>query len=207
MELFDTINDSTKNILPCDGEAYYYGKIISTEQSTLFFDQLLANVNWVNDETTIFGKKIITKRKTAWYGDAAHAYTYSGHTRIALPWTSTLLQLKQLMESHTGHLYNSCLLNLYHNGTEGMGWHSDAEKELEKDGAIASFSLGAERKFIFKHKASGLLVPLMLQQGSLLLMKGVTQTHWLHRLAPQKAVLHPRINLTFRTIRVLSHKS
>jgi alkylated DNA repair dioxygenase AlkB len=105
-------------------------------------------------------------------------------------------------EAVSGEKYNSCLLNLYHTGEEGMAWHSDGEKELQKDGAIASLSFGAERKFSFKHKVTKEKIELWLQDGSLLVMKGTTQSHWLHRLPPTKKVLTPRINLTFRQIKV-----
>jgi alkylated DNA repair dioxygenase AlkB len=111
-----------------------------------------------------------------------------------------LKDLKSLVEKVSGETYNSCLLNLYHVGEEGMGWHSDDEKELKKDGAIASLSFGAERKFQFKHKKTDDQVDVFLEHGSMLLMKGTVQTHWLHRLPPTKKVLKPRINLTFRTI-------
>ena len=88
----------------------------------------------------------------AWYGDLPYGYTYSNTTKYALPWTKELLELKKSIERTTGEKFNSCLLNLYHNGNEGMAWHSDAEKDLVKNGAIASLSLGAERRFLFKHK-------------------------------------------------------
>lgn len=133
-------------------------------------------------------------------GDRPFDYTYSKSTKTALPWTKELLELKYLIEQKTGETYNSCLLNLYHNGTEGMGWHSDDERELVKNGTIASLSLGAERKFVFKHKTTKETASLVLEHGSLLVMKDVTQTHWLHRLSPTKKVFAPRINLTFRTI-------
>jgi alkylated DNA repair dioxygenase AlkB len=108
------------------------------------------------------------------------------------------MQLKALVEEQTGEQFNSCLLNLYHNGNEGMTWHSDGEKELKKNGAIASLSFGAERKFSFKHKVTKQTVSVMLEHGSLLVMKGTTQTFWLHRLPPTTKVNTPRVNLTFR---------
>ncbi|RKE91984.1 alkylated DNA repair dioxygenase AlkB [Ichthyenterobacterium magnum] len=148
----------------------------------------------------MFGKRIITKRKVAWYGEKPFEYSYSNTTKLALPWTKTLLILKQLTEEKTEHTYNSCLLNLYHEGSEGMAWHSDDEKDLKKNGAIASLSFGAERKFAFKHKSTKEKTSLTLEHGSLLVMKGETQTYWLHRLPPTKLTTKPRINLTFRTI-------
>jgi alkylated DNA repair dioxygenase AlkB len=109
--------------------------------------------------------------------------------------------LKKLIEDKTGETYNSCLLNLYHSGDEGMGWHSDGEKELKKNGAIASVSLGAERKFAFKHKETKEVISQVLAHGSVLVMKNETQSHWLHRLPPTIRVSTPRVNLTFRTIK------
>jgi alkylated DNA repair dioxygenase AlkB len=161
---------------------------------------LLCSIEWKNDEIIIFNKKVMTKRKVAWYGSQSFDYTYSKITRSALPWTNELIDLKNRVEACSGETYNSCLLNLYHSGDEGMSWHSDSEKQLKKHGAIASVSLGAERQFIFKHKKTKQSHGLILQHGSLLVMRGMTQTHWLHRLPPTKKISSPRVNLTFRTI-------
>lgn len=200
MELFANLNDSSINLLPNDGIVNYYGKIVDQAAAKSYYEELLNNIAWKNDEAIIFNKHIITKRKAAWYGDSNYAYTYSNTTKYALPFTKELLQLKAIAEKLTQSTYNSCLLNLYHNGDEGMAWHSDDEKTLAKNGSIASFSFGAERKFLFKHKLSKQTVSVLLQNGSLLEMKGATQTNWLHRLPPTTKVHTPRINLTFRTI-------
>lgn len=197
MDLFS--NENT-NLLPKDGTVLYYGKLMNRSMADQYLQALLNNIEWKNDEAILFGKRIITKRKVAWYGDRAFEYTYSNSTKKALPWTPELLQLKQLVEEKTGETFNSCLLNLYHTGEEGMAWHSDGEKDLKKDGAIGSLSFGAERKFAFKHKTSGETVSVVLEHGSLLVMKDTTQTHWLHRLPPTKQTRLPRVNLTFRTI-------
>jgi len=196
MDLFN----NNCNILPFDGEVNYYGPILSLKQSQQYFEKLLSNINWENDQAIIFGKLIVTKRKVAWYGDKPYSYTYSKTTKRALPWTKELLELKTIIESETGEKFNSCLLNLYHSGEEGMAWHSDGEKDLKKNGAIASVSFGADRKFSFKHKKTKQTVSINLEKGSLLIMKGTTQNNWLHRLPPTKKVKTPRINLTFRTI-------
>jgi len=196
MNLFN----STPNLLPFDGEAIYYGPVLTTQDASAYYNSLFIDVKWENDKAIIFGKTIITKRKVAWYGDEPYSYTYSKVTKSALPWTPDLLALKTKVEQKSGETFNSCLLNLYHSGEEGMSWHSDGEKALKKNGAIASISLGAERKFAFKHKESKQTVSVILEKGSLLIMKGTTQTHWLHRLPPTKKVKTPRINLTFRTI-------
>jgi alkylated DNA repair dioxygenase AlkB len=200
MDLFSNDTANPINILPQDGTVHYYGNFLTRTEADYFFKCLHAGIEWKHDEVIIFGKQITTKRKVAWYGDAGIAYKYSGITKNALPWTDELLALKKIAEAKSGETFNSCLLNLYHNGTEGMAWHTDAEKELKKNGAISSVSLGAERRFMFKHKISGQTVAAMLGHGSLLLMKDITQTHWLHRLPPAAKITTPRINLTFRTI-------
>lgn len=200
MDLFEQITGSPTNLLPCDGCVHYYGAVVSAQQADRHYETLLNTIAWRNDEAIIFGKKIITKRKVAWYGSAPFSYTYSKTTKTALPWTDELLILKDIAQRESGATYNSCLLNLYHDGSEGMAWHSDGEKDLKKNGAIASLSFGAERKFAFKHKQTKQTVAKVLEHGSLLVMKDTTQSHWLHRLPPTKTVRSPRINLTFRTI-------
>lgn len=200
MQLFDIDADPTQNQLPYDGTVQYYGKVLQTAVADHYFETLLHSIAWENDQALIFGKLLTTKRKVAWYGDRRFEYTYSNMNKYALPWTKALAELKQLAETLTGETFNSCLLNLYHCGDEGMAWHSDAESDLKKDGAIASLSLGAERKFAFKHKQSKEKVELYLEHGSLLVMKDKTQTYWLHRLPPTKKVSTARINLTFRSI-------
>ena len=188
------------NILIKDGTVNYYGKILSSEEANQYFGLLMQNILWEKDEVIIFGRHIATKRKVAWYGDSEYLYTYSNTTKRALAWTKELSELKQMVEEYAGIKFNSCLLNLYHNGNEGMGWHSDDEKSLGKNNTIASLSFGAERKFSFKHKQTKQTVSLVLEHGSLLIMEDATQTNWLHSLPKSKSITKPRINLTFRTI-------
>ncbi len=198
MDLFNT--DPNPNLLPYDGTVKYFGKIMPHEKARFYLERLLEDIPWKNDEAFIFGKHIITKRKVAWYGDSNFSYTYSNSTKHALPWNKELLELKKLAEELTNTTYNSCLLNLYHNGEEGMAYHSDDEKTLGKNTSIASLSFGAERRFLFKHKTTKEKLTLDLEHGSLLLMADETQSHWLHRLPPTKKVHKPRVNLTFRQI-------
>lgn len=199
-KLFDIDVDPQGNLLPKDGVVNYYGHLFSVKTANKYLSILLDTIEWRHDENMMFGKKIITKRKVAWYGDDGLQYTYSNVTKTTLPWTKELLDLKSIVEKETGEVFNSCLLNLYHDGNEGMGWHSDDEKDLKKDAAIASLSFGAERKFNFKHKASTEKISLVLEHGSLLVMKGLTQTYWKHQLPPSKKVDTLRVNLTFRMI-------
>lgn len=198
MDLFN--QDSLVNILPYDGETNYHGIVLSSNQCEFFYENLMNEIPWENDQAIIFGKHYVTKRKVSWFGDKEFSYTYSGITKKAHIWTPELLKLKQIIEETSGETYNSCLLNLYHDGSEGMSWHSDGEKTLLENGAIASLTLGAVRKFSFKHKESKQRIDIILENGSLLVMKGTTQKHWLHRLPPTKKIHTPRINLTFRTI-------
>jgi len=200
MDLFNQEIDISKNLLPYGGTVNYYGKLFSNREADQYYQLLMDTIEWKNDEAFILGKHIITKRKVAWYGDESYAYTYSNASKFALPWTKELLELKKIAEEKTGTNFNSCLLNLYHNGDEGMAYHSDDEKALAKDSAIASISFGAERRFLLKHKQTKETITTFLEHGSLLIMKGATQTNWLHRLPPTKKVNTPRVNLTFRTM-------
>ena len=194
------VHDPAANLLPCDGTVNYHGRILSPDDAELYSERLLNCIPWKNDEAVIFGRHIVTARKVAWYGDAGYSYTYSGKTKQALAWTGELLAPKSIVEKVTGAAFNSCLLNLYHNGNEGMAWHSDDEKSLGLNSAIASLSLGAERRFCLRHKRTREDVSIVLESGSLLVMKGATQANWLHSLPKSKKIKTHRINLTFRTM-------
>ncbi|MCD6068220.1 MAG: DNA-N1-methyladenine dioxygenase [Bacteroidetes bacterium] len=199
-DLFSHTADPSENLLPEDGVLNYFGPVMEKEQSEHYFRLLMDSIDWKNDEAIVFGKRIVTKRKTGWYGNKAYDYTYSGILRKALPWTAELLELKRLAEKLSGDTFNSCLLNLYHSGEEGVSWHSDDEKMLKPHGTVASLSFGAERMFQLKHKQKDLKAAVLLEPGSLLLMKGAIQLNWLHSLPKTKKMKLPRINLTFRTI-------
>ena len=191
------INQSSY-IINQDGEALYYGSILSQEQNESYFDELLNSIQWVNEVVIMFGKTITTKREVAFYGNDAIEYTYSNQKKRALPWTPLLMDIKKTVEACTGESYNACLMNLYHDGSEGMGWHADNEKEIKADSSIASVSIGAVRNFSFKHRFSGEKHSLLLENGSLLEMRGPIQRHWLHSLPKSTRVKTARINLTFR---------
>ena len=186
------------NIINQDGQAHYFGIIVNAEQKHTYFNELLNKIEWTNEKLIMFGKEIITKRKVAFYGDSLMSYTYSNKTKQALAWTPLLLEIKNLTTSYTGSHYNACLLNLYHDGEEGMGWHSDDEKEIIPNSSIASLSFGAERKFAIKHKTTKDTHSILLENGSLFEMLGSFQKHWLHSMPKSKKIIAPRINLTFR---------
>ncbi len=199
MDLFGQLEEPI-NLLSKGGVVNYHGIQLADTIADNYLKYLLNIIAWKNDEAIIFGRHIVTKRKVAWYAEKPFEYTYSKITKSALPWTKELLELKALVENKTGETFNSCLLNLYHDGSEGMAWHSDGEKYLKKNGAIASLSFGAERKFVLKHKNTKEKVSVILQQASLLVMKNETQTNWMHCVPTTKKVDEPRVNLTFRTI-------
>jgi alkylated DNA repair dioxygenase AlkB len=181
-----------------DGVVEYLPSLFSSKESESLFSELLKTTPWQQDEVILFGQKRILSRKVAWMGDDGFSYSYSGTSKTAAPWTPALMLVKERVEQQTTQRFNSCLLNLYHDGSEGMGWHSDDEKTLGRNPVIASVSFGAERIFKLKHRKSKEVVSVLLEQGSLLIMKGETQHHWVHTMPKTKRVTTPRINLTFR---------
>ncbi len=188
------------NLLPKDGVVTYYGTLVGAAAADAYFTDLLQQTPWQPDQVVLFGKRITTARKVAWYGDENFSYTYSGKTKVARPWTPTLLEIKRRVEARVGSTFNSCLLNLYETGEQGMGWHQDNERELGVDPVIATVSFGAERRFDLRHIATKDTVSVALPSGSLLVMSGATQTYWRHQVPKTKKVREPRISVTFRTI-------
>lgn len=187
-----------ENLLPQDGIAIYHGVVFNEQEATLICNKLFETIPWKQDEVLMFGKMITTKRKVAWFADAGITYTYAGVKKSGLQWNADLLEIKRKVEAITGAKYNACLLNLYHEGEEGMGWHQDNEVEMVAGSSIASLSFGANRKFAFKHAKTGERLDIELAHGSLLDMKGTIQQHWYHSLPKTKKVKQLRINLTFR---------
>lgn len=190
--------EKSENLLPYDGEAVYFGRVMDVQEADVYFERLMRSIEWRHDEAVIFGRHIVTKRMAAWYGDSNYSYSYSNTTKLALPFTPELAELREKLESISGDSFNSVLLNLYQAGEEGMAWHSDDERSLGKNSAIASLSLGSERRFSFRHRKSKETLSLLLEHGSLLVMRGETQANWMHSLPKSKRVTEPRINLTFR---------
>lgn len=205
MDLFQSVDS---NLLPLDGVLFYYPSFFTREKSELYFDALMHSIPWQHDEVMMFGKKVITKRKVAWYGDEGCSYTYSKILRVPISWNETLLEIKKQVEEKANTNFNSCLLNLYHDGNESMAYHADNEPMLERNGTIASVSFGAERRFLFRHNRYQEnkipVVETVLSNGSLLLMQGEIQSHWKHALPASKKITTPRINLTFRKIATAS---
>jgi len=193
-------SDCALNILPKDGGVEYLPELLSEQNSANLMNQLQTSVLWESDQLIMFGKKVTTRRKVAWVGDPSCSYTYSGVKKSPQAWTSELLSIKAQVEELAQSEFNSCLLNFYHDGDDGMGWHSDDEKELDANSPIVSLSLGARRKFAFRHKEDKTTISLYLENGSALIMRSPTQEFWQHALLKTKTVSLPRINLTFRKI-------
>jgi len=186
-----------------DAEVLYDPAFLSVGESQELFQHLLEEIHWEQDEIMMFGKKVLQPRKHAWYGDEGLSYTYSGLEMKARAWTAPLQAIKDKIEAAYSSTYNSVLLNLYRDGKDSMGWHSDDEKELGKDPVIASLSLGQIRRFHLKHKQKRQIETLRLDldNGSLLIMAGSTQHYWKHQISRTAKEVQPRINLTFRLIK------
>ncbi len=187
------------NLLPKDGEAFLIEKALSAEDADSSFSDLLETIDWQQEHALLFGRKIAVPRLTAWYG--SHGYGYSGIHHEPAELTPTLTTLKSMAETVTGGHFNSVLINLYRDGQDSMGWHSDDEPVLGPEPEIASLSLGATRRFHLKHRTSGKRVDLDLAHGSCLIMRGRCQACWRHQLPKTRKRVGPRINLTFRMIR------
>ena len=193
----------TDNLLPYDGQVNDLGIII--DYPNALFYNLVTTLPWQADIVTLFGKTHVTTRQIVWMGNSDIDYQYSGHTRQTIPWTDNVFHVKRHVEEQLAGLgintnFNSCLLNYYPSGDEGMGYHADDEKELGHQPIIASLSLGATRKFVFKHKKTQDKVELYLESGQLILMHGDTQKYWKHSITKTKTVNEGRISLTFRQI-------
>lgn len=191
------------NLLPYEGCVNDLGVVL--EQPKHLYDELLNELPWQADVVSLFGKTYVTTRQIVWMGAPDISYTYSGHSRQAIPWSASVFHVKQSIERQLAALgisanFNSCLLNYYPTGNDGMGYHADDEKELGHNPVIAALSLGATRKFVLKHKKTQDKVELHLESGQLIVMSGATQRYWKHTVTKTKTVATGRISLTFRHI-------
>ncbi|MCU0417683.1 MAG: alpha-ketoglutarate-dependent dioxygenase AlkB [Cytophagaceae bacterium] len=191
----------SKNLLPYDGEVFLIPDFLSITEADTYFKHVEKELSWVPDKVILYGKEITTKRTMVWMSDSMKSYTYSGVKKDIVSFTSLLNELKESLIRVTDTPFNSCLANRYANGSEGMSWHTDNEKELVAFATIASISLGAERRFDFRHKITNETISLQLPHGSLLIMKGVVQQYWKHQLPIQKKVQGVRVNLTYRQMK------
>lgn len=184
-----------------DADILLYPSLINEADCDCLLTELIQTIEWRQDWITIYGRSLPQPRLTAWYGDSGKSYTYSGLTLHPTAWTPTLLDLKAKVDALVEVAFNSVLLNLYRDGNDSMGWHSDDEPELGLNPVIGSLSLGGTRRFRLRHRFEpGLKHHLELTSGSLLLMQGTTQHYWQHQVPKTKRSVRPRLNLTFRVI-------
>lgn len=202
MDLFTSENKLLKIELPlADSEVVYYPNLLPSAEATSLHQNLLQNISWRQDHITIYGKTYPQPRLTALYGEEGASYSYSGIKMDPLPFTSELKRIKNTIEKLTRASFNVVLINLYRDGRDSNGWHSDDEKELGENPFIASISLGAKRTFHLRHKSiKHLKHKIDLGHGSLLTMAGATQHFWQHQLPKSSKITRSRINLTFRFI-------
>ena len=204
MSNFSIVCDGEMKIFLPDSDIYLLQNHFDPSLADKFFDDLLDEIPWMQNKIRFYGKESLVPRLESWHGNEGLCYTYSGISMDAKPWTKTLLQIKKSIEPIAKSTFNSVLINYYRNGKDRVAWHSDDEKELGKNPVIASVSLGAERKFKLRHKKykeNQLKHEVLLANGSLLVMSGTTQHHWLHEVPRTAKPIGPRINLTFRVIK------
>lgn len=190
----------TGNLATQDGELYYLPDFLPAHQAQALYGLLLDELMWMEETIRIMGREVKVPRKVCWYGDSGAVYQYSGTVHLPLPWTMSLLALKDAVEKVCGRSFNSVLGNYYRDGQDSMGWHADQEASLGRDPYIASVSLGAARRFKLRHNRTGESLSLLLAGGSLLLMGGSLQHHWRHCLPKTRKPVAGRVNLTFRHI-------
>ena len=197
MDLF-----SNDNVLPLDGaEIIYYPDFLNAIEAKHFYDLLIEETAWQQDDIKVFGKTYAQPRLTALYAINKKPYSYSNITMHPSSFTPALTELKSRIEQRAEHSFTTCLLNLYRDGKDSNGWHADNEKELGVNPVIASLSLGAPRVFkLRKREDHKKTYKITLESGSLLLMKGPTQHNWQHQIPKTSRKIEPRINLTFRTV-------
>jgi alkylated DNA repair dioxygenase AlkB len=194
--------ENKKKIKIKDGELYYDRFFFSNIEANKYFNLLKKEIQWQQDNIKIFGKIYLQPRLTALYANNNKSYSYSNIKMQPITFTPTLFDIKSKIEKRINSQFTSCLLNLYRNGQDSNGWHADNEKELGLNPVIASLSLGAERVFHMKHRNDKKeKVKINLTNGSLLVMRGRTQHHWLHQIPKTRKKVGERINLTFRIIK------
>lgn len=184
-----------------DAEIIYHPHFFDKKEADAIFEQLKEETPWQQDNIQVFGKTHPQPRLTALFGNEGKSYSYSNIKMQPHPWNLLLQKIKSTIESVSDTNFTTVLLNLYRDGKDSNGWHADNEKELGKNPIIASVSFGAERVFQLKHNSIlGLKQNILLEHGSLLLMKGTTQHFWKHQIPKTSKPIGERINLTFRII-------
>lgn len=191
-------------LLSGDGSAILYPEFLEPTQADDLLNQIIRDNQWEQQTLLMYGKLVDEPRLSSWHSDG-QIYTYSGRPRHPQPWTPELISLREQCEQHTNHTFNGVLVNYYRDGNDHLGWHSDDELVNGPEPLIASVSLGTERRFDMRHRESGEVVSSMLSHGSLLVMSGLSQKCWEHRVPKMSKVVDPRVNLTFRRLLPEAH--
>ena len=178
----------------------YFPKYLDNSSADKLFETLLERNQWEREILKIYGKSISAPRLTSWFSDPMVSYRYSGKKRIGKPFTPELFQLRQILNARLNVHFNFVLANFYRDGKDYVGWHADDEPDLGSRPLIASISLGESRRFRVRHNSRKVTESIDLVHGSLLIMRGQSQSHFKHCLAKTKRLVNSRINLTFRTI-------
>lgn len=199
-ELFPYESEKSKAVKIKNGEYIYIPNFYDKDTADKYLRRLISDIKWKQESMKMYGKDVDFPRLTSWYGDNDKPYSFSGITLNPHPWSPGLLKIKHDIEPKSGVVFNSVLLNRYRDGNDSISWHTDAERELGENPVIASVNFGAERKFQLKHKETNERIDILLQHGSLLIMKGELQHFWKHQIPKTKKVIGERVNLTFRRI-------
>jgi len=185
-----------------DGQVCLLHSFLPERDAWKLFDTLRDSVDWRQDEILTFGRRVRIPRLHRWMSEPGHTYAWSGIVMDSIHWSPEVVEVRNRLNTLLGANFNGVLLNLYRDGEDCVGWHSDNEAIFGAQPTIASVSLGEERDFLLRHKTRRDLdvLRISLEHGSVLLMSGVTQTHWLHSLPRRSRVKSMRINLTFRQL-------
>ncbi len=185
-----------------DGRLHHLPQFLPAREAAHLLHVFSTDLAWQQHRLWLFGRERLTPRLCAWYGDADARYGYSGLVLEPRPWTAPLASIRRRLEAALGCAFNSVLANLYRDGADSMGWHSDDEASLGPQPVIASLSLGATRRFVLRHRQRRALptVALPLESGSLLVMAGDTQRYWQHAVPKTRRPVAARVNLTFRQV-------
>ena len=185
-----------------DGVFEYWPGFLDPEEASSYFAALQSRIDWHTPRVFVYGRWIDSPRQSAWYGDRGAVYRYSGTINEPIPWLPELKALRERLNDFCKNQFNSMLANHYRSGNDSMGWHSDDEKELGPEPVIASISLGGVRRFLLRHRRRKDLPTheIMLENGSLLVMRAGSQRAWRHSIPKTRRAVAPRINLTYRHI-------
>ncbi|MFC4818045.1 alpha-ketoglutarate-dependent dioxygenase AlkB family protein [Flavobacterium sp. GCM10023249] len=184
-----------------DAEIEYFPLFLDRSVANDLFQKVLQETPWQQDDIIVFGKTHPQPRLTCLYGNEGKPYGYSNIVMQPHQWTPTMMYIKEEVEKNAHVNFTTVLANYYRDGQDSNGWHADNEKELGRNPIIASVSFGTERTFQLKHNTKEIKQNIVLQHGSLLIMKGSTQHFWKHQIPKTKKEIGPRINLTFRIIK------